>query len=179
MVVSLWKFQRVDYYTTWSNSTKFVVKRDLPNHGQTCRHRFGDVIWRIPNPNFKNQKEDTLRRICNRCFEGGSLPPGSLLENIINRKPPRGEGVLSINVTQSRTRRQRTPLDQINQKLLRAQSGRRRKDFWGLYQAKKRKGKKEVACVSARAVGCLSFVRLTFCFAGFFCTNLLFWEFLV
>ena len=45
-----WKFQRVDYYTTWSNSTKFVEKRDLPNHGQTCWHRFADVIWRIPNP---------------------------------------------------------------------------------------------------------------------------------
>ena len=45
-----WKFQRVDYYTAWSNSTKFVEKRDLPNHGQTCGHRFADVIWRIPNP---------------------------------------------------------------------------------------------------------------------------------
>jgi len=45
-----WKFQRVDYYTAWSNSTKFVEKRDLPNHGQTCGHRFADVNWRIPNP---------------------------------------------------------------------------------------------------------------------------------
>ena len=43
-----WKFQRVDYYTAWSNSTKFSEKRDLRNHGQTCGHRFGDVIWRIP-----------------------------------------------------------------------------------------------------------------------------------
>jgi len=25
-----WKFQRVDYYTAWSNSTKFVEKTDLP-----------------------------------------------------------------------------------------------------------------------------------------------------
>jgi len=33
-----------------SNSTKFVEKRDLPSHGQTCGHRFADVIWRIPNP---------------------------------------------------------------------------------------------------------------------------------
>jgi len=24
--------------------------RDLLNHGQSCGHRFGDVIWRIPNP---------------------------------------------------------------------------------------------------------------------------------
>jgi len=46
------KFQRVDYYTAWSNLTKFVEKRDLPNHGQTCGHRFPDVIWRIPNPNL-------------------------------------------------------------------------------------------------------------------------------
>jgi len=29
---------------------KIVEKRDLPNHGQTCGHRFADVIWRIPNP---------------------------------------------------------------------------------------------------------------------------------
>jgi len=36
----------VDYYTAWSNS----MKRYLPNHGQTCGHRFADVIWRIPNP---------------------------------------------------------------------------------------------------------------------------------
>jgi len=44
-----WKFQRVDSYTAWSNSTKYVEGRDRPNHGQTCRHRFVDVIWRIPN----------------------------------------------------------------------------------------------------------------------------------
>ena len=49
-----WKFQRVDYYTAWSNSTKFVEKRDLPNHGQTCGHSFADVIWRIPNPTFND-----------------------------------------------------------------------------------------------------------------------------
>ena len=50
MFVSSWKFQRVDYCTAWSNSTKSVEKRDLPKHGQTCGHRFADVIWRIPNP---------------------------------------------------------------------------------------------------------------------------------
>jgi len=48
-----WKFQHVDSYTAWSNSIKFVVKRDPPNHGQTCGHRFGDVIWRIPNPTWR------------------------------------------------------------------------------------------------------------------------------
>jgi len=48
-----WKFQRLDYYTAWSNSTKFVEKRDLSTHGQTCGHRFGDVIWRIPNPTLR------------------------------------------------------------------------------------------------------------------------------
>ena len=31
-------------------SSKFVEKRDLPNHGQTCGHRFADVIWWIFNP---------------------------------------------------------------------------------------------------------------------------------
>ena len=41
------------YYTAWSNSTKFVEKRDLPTHGQTCGHRFADVIWRIPNPTLR------------------------------------------------------------------------------------------------------------------------------
>ena len=50
MFVSSIKFQRVDYYTAWSYSTKSVETRDLPNHGQTCGHRFADVIWRIPNP---------------------------------------------------------------------------------------------------------------------------------
>jgi len=25
-------------------STKFVEKRDLPTHGQTCGHRFAEVI---------------------------------------------------------------------------------------------------------------------------------------
>jgi len=40
-----WKFQRVDYYTAWWNSTKFVEKRDLPNHGKSR----GEVIWKIPN----------------------------------------------------------------------------------------------------------------------------------
>jgi len=34
----------VDYYTAGSNSTKSVEKRDLPKHGQTCGHRFEDVI---------------------------------------------------------------------------------------------------------------------------------------
>jgi len=27
-----------------------IEKRDLPNHGQTCGHRFADVISRKPNP---------------------------------------------------------------------------------------------------------------------------------
>ena len=49
-LIHSWKFQRIDYYTAWLNSLKFVEKRDLPNHGQTCGHRFADVIWRIPNP---------------------------------------------------------------------------------------------------------------------------------
>jgi len=53
-----WKFQCVDYYTAWSNSTKFVQKRDLTNHGQTCGHRFADVSWRIFNPTL-NQAGDT------------------------------------------------------------------------------------------------------------------------
>ena len=48
-----WKFQHVDYYTAWSYSTKFVEKTDLPNDGQTCGHRFADVIWRIPNPTLR------------------------------------------------------------------------------------------------------------------------------
>jgi len=60
MFVSSWKFQRVDYYTAWSNSTNFVEKRDLPNHGQTCGHRFGDVIWRIPNPTFTLLNTDNV-----------------------------------------------------------------------------------------------------------------------
>ena len=50
-----WKFQRVDYYTAWSHSTKSVEKRDLPKHGQTCGHCFPDVIWRIPNPTLKKK----------------------------------------------------------------------------------------------------------------------------
>jgi len=31
-------------------------------------------------------------------YEGGPLPPGSWLGNIVNRKPPRGGGFLSINI---------------------------------------------------------------------------------
>jgi len=33
-------------------------------------------------------------------FRGGPLPPGSWSGNIVNRKPPRGGGVLSINLMQ-------------------------------------------------------------------------------
>jgi len=29
---------------------KFVEKRDVPNHGQTCGHRFADMTWKIPKP---------------------------------------------------------------------------------------------------------------------------------
>ena len=59
-----WKFQRVDYYTAWSNSTKFVEKRDLPNHGQTCGHRFADVNWRIPNPTLLRSRRVSWFLLC-------------------------------------------------------------------------------------------------------------------
>jgi len=55
-----WKIQRVDYYTTWSNLTKLVEKRDMSNHGQTCGRRFADVIWRIPNPTLKSKDTQFL-----------------------------------------------------------------------------------------------------------------------
>jgi len=38
------------------------------------------------------EEEDPPRRICTRCFEGGLLPLGSWLGNIVNRKTPRGGG---------------------------------------------------------------------------------------
>jgi len=40
----------------------------------------------IKNP----EEEDPPRRTCTRYFEGGALPPGFWLGNIVNRKPPRG-----------------------------------------------------------------------------------------
>jgi len=48
----------------------------------------------IKNP----EEEDPPRRICTKCFEGGPLPPGSWLGNIVNRKPPPGGGVIPINL---------------------------------------------------------------------------------
>jgi len=39
--------------------------------------------------------------ICTTFFEGGPLPPGSWVGNIVNRKPSRGGGVLSIRVVRS------------------------------------------------------------------------------
>jgi len=48
----------------------------------------------IKNP----EKEDPPRSAWYKFFEGGPLPLGSWLGNIVNRKPPRGEGFLSINL---------------------------------------------------------------------------------
>jgi len=48
---------------------------------------------------IKNPKEsDPPRSTWYKFFEGGPLPPGSWLGNIVNRKPPRGEGFLSMNL---------------------------------------------------------------------------------
>jgi len=44
------------------------------------------------------EEEDPPRRIYNRCFEGGSLSPGSWLWILPNRKPPRGGDVPAIKV---------------------------------------------------------------------------------
>jgi len=52
----------------------------------------------IKNP----EEEDPSRKICTRCCEGGPLPPCSWLGNIVNKKPPRDWGVLSINLKISR-----------------------------------------------------------------------------
>jgi len=40
----------------------------------------------------------TPRRICTKFFEGGPLTHGSWWVNIVNRKPPRRGGVLSIKI---------------------------------------------------------------------------------
>jgi len=51
---------------------------------------------------IKNLSEqDPPRSTWYKFFEGGPLPPGSWSGNIVNRKPPRGGGVLSINVNKS------------------------------------------------------------------------------
>jgi len=42
--------------------------------------------------------EETPRRICTKFFKGGPLTHGSWWGNIVNRKPPRSGGFLSINV---------------------------------------------------------------------------------
>ena len=86
----------ISYFSTSSNRynmyniyTCILIERNTPPGGGSYL-----LCSLIKNP----EEEDPSRRICTRCFEGGPLPPVSWLGNIVNRKPPPGGGVLSINI---------------------------------------------------------------------------------
>jgi len=103
---NLWEFIRV-CPCAWARKDLRNFLLHIPTSQCVPPTHSHKLIERKPTPRggflfamFPHQEPwvDPPRRICTRCFEGGPLTHGSWWGNIVNRKPPRGVGFLSIKV---------------------------------------------------------------------------------